>query len=995
MSRENISELIIKLYDELSAPARAAAASIKGLTSDFQRSQNALESWSRQVKRGMADAEKSILKTALAAGALYVAMSGPIKRASELAESMKTLQINTNRSEEGMARLQDRFQGLARSLNMDMKQLSDGANLLPKAIKDNDAALEKALGTVGRFSRAMNSDFAASLRTVRPLMGELKIAAEDLPRAFDLLAKAQRRFNVPVEAIMENLPRMAEEMDSLGMRGTRGLGQALSVISAITERTGDASAAMSAFTRIMEKGFSEKVLKQTGVQAAFIMQDANKRGANPVRAIMEAIAERVQYLPNEGMQKKVLQDIFGPRFAIGARSMIEMLKTIDKTTREVFDSQGEIDKAFKIRMADWTESWRALTNELGVFQDVMGGVLGNALRPYVDMLHSATIWITNFTKAHPGLVGWLAKASIGLTALSLVLSVIRLAFWGGAGIIAAFTGAAVTAGGLIALLPALAAGFVTAAAAFFLFKGSMKAWGYMKDFASGVGNVMGAIFGISSAHAATNNMAVPDAVRHPLSAIQDHTQETVNVITQLDHTIRMRVAPFWYGTAAGRGFGGSSGPGGGGGGGSGGGSGYGGSGSGGGGGGGSGGSGRAGGGTAPGGSGRGGGAGSGSGLGGSTGGAGGAYPVSTYSGPNSNILATIRQRESRGNYSQHGTHSATGAYQFIGSTWRGLTKQSGIGQQYDEAWKAPPEVQDQVAGFYVQDILKRHNNDVSWVPREWFGGPKGYLTPAEQAANPGVTMNGYIKGWMADLGKQKGGEVQQAAGGGGYAGMGGSAADKLMAMTGLHEVRNRDIIRRFLADGGHGMDPATTAWCAAAVGSALHQSGYRDIPGGPGGGDWVPNWQKWGRQVNTAAERVQKDDVFMHWGGSRYSHIGLATGDADPKTGRIKVVEGNTSDEVKQVWVDPRSGMVRRATEREAPIKSAMKGRSLQSSLSGIHAQPYIDDTHLDDAIEKAERLHSLLKMNNPSSFKGNVHNEHSIYRNQNHRLMSAATQGS
>ena len=985
MSRDNVAELIIKLYDELSAPARAAAASIKGLTSDFQRSQNALESWSRQVKRGMADAQASILKTALAAGALYVAMAGPIRRAGELAESLKTLQINTNRSEEGMVKLQERFKGLARSLNMDMKQFADGANLLPKKVKDVDETLEKTLTTVGRFSRAMNTDFAESLRVVKPLMGQLRIEAEDLPRAFDLITKAQRRFGVPVGELMENLPRLAEEMDSLKMRGTRGLGQALSVISAITERTGDASAAMTAFTRVMEKGFSEKVLKSSGINMAMIIKKANESGANPVRAAMQAVAERVQYIPGEEIQKRILQDFFGPRFALGARSMIEMLKTIDKTTREVFDSQGEIDKAFKIRMMDWTESWRALRTELGLFQDVMGGVLGNALRPYVDMLHSATIWITNFTKAHPGLVAWLAKAAIGLTALSLVLGVIRLAFWGGAGIIAAFAGAAVTAGGLIALLPALAAGFASAAAAFFLFRGAMKAWGYLKDFASGVGNVMGAIFGISSAHAATNNMAVPDTVRHPLSAIQDHTQETVNVITQLDHTIRMRIAPFWYGTAAGRGFGGSSGPGGGGGGGGGGyggGSGYGGSGSGG-----------------------GSGTRSGPGGGGSTGSGGAAGGGSGGSGPMDD--ATANRIRSAGNIGS-------------GVKLEGISQSLGtkLADSLEDYQKQTGKKATLTSGFRThaqqEEIWERshHGKDFAAAPPGRSKHESG--NAVDISANDARAMErmGILKkhGLNRPMGERDAVHIQEipgtelAAGGGS-----GSAVASNPSGTNHEKFMQVYDIAKKLGDPYPEVTAAQwaneSAWGTRMTGTnnPFGQTGHSGrtmgTPNDPGGGSKTfvnypsleaaisDHIKKWGGKTRGAANAHEAlMNLQSHGGAPRY-----AQGFNNNWYGYVTALD----DIMAKQGMDPKfaGGQV---SKGGGPIKTAMKGDALKSSLSNIHAKPYVDDTHLDDAIAKAERLHSLMKMNNPSSFHSSgTSNEHSIYRSQNHRLMSSNTQGS
>lgn len=125
--------------------------------------------------------------------------------------------------------------------------------------------------------------------------------------------------------------------------------------------------------------------------------------------------------------------------------------------------------------------------------------------------------------------------------------------------------------------------------------------------------------------------------------------------------------------------------------------------------------------------------------------------ISTVTGTTAQILATIRGKESAGDYTTPnlaGASSATGAYQFTKGTWQGLTQQFGIGTEYAEARFAPPEIQDQVAAKYVEDILRRHNGDVSWVPREWFAGPDGVFSAKEAAANPGQTVEGYVNDWM-------------------------------------------------------------------------------------------------------------------------------------------------------------------------------------------------------------------------------------------------------
>lgn len=143
---------------------------------------------------------------------------------------------------------------------------------------------------------------------------------------------------------------------------------------------------------------------------------------------------------------------------------------------------------------------------------------------------------------------------------------------------------------------------------------------------------------------------------------------------------------------------------------------------------------------------------------------GGQFAQTSIGGTTGQILDTIKARESRGDYSitnksgpgGSAASSASGAYQFIDSTWQSLTKKYGIGTQFDRAMLAPPDIQDAIAAKYVEEILARHNNDVSWVPREWFAGPDGELSEKEQQANRGITVEGYVAEWMREHAKNTG-----------------------------------------------------------------------------------------------------------------------------------------------------------------------------------------------------------------------------------------------
>jgi hypothetical protein len=118
------------------------------------------------------------------------------------------------------------------------------------------------------------------------------------------------------------------------------------------------------------------------------------------------------------------------------------------------------------------------------------------------------------------------------------------------------------------------------------------------------------------------------------------------------------------------------------------------------------------------------------------------------------ILSTIRLRESGGDYTvgqNAGASSASGAYQFLDGTWQTLTRNMGIGQQYTRAKFAPPEIQDEVARRYVQDILRRSGGDIRAVPNEWYtGNIEGRMTERQLAANNGLTSAQYTNRWLND-----------------------------------------------------------------------------------------------------------------------------------------------------------------------------------------------------------------------------------------------------
>lgn len=123
------------------------------------------------------------------------------------------------------------------------------------------------------------------------------------------------------------------------------------------------------------------------------------------------------------------------------------------------------------------------------------------------------------------------------------------------------------------------------------------------------------------------------------------------------------------------------------------------------------------------------------------------------SGTTSQVLSTIKKRESNGNYKAEAKgSSASGAYQFIDSTWQAQAAAAGIGTEYSHAADAPADIQDAVAANYVNSILAKNGNDVSVVPLVWYtGNAQGNMSADAVARNNGLTAASYQANWLDDF----------------------------------------------------------------------------------------------------------------------------------------------------------------------------------------------------------------------------------------------------
>lgn len=131
------------------------------------------------------------------------------------------------------------------------------------------------------------------------------------------------------------------------------------------------------------------------------------------------------------------------------------------------------------------------------------------------------------------------------------------------------------------------------------------------------------------------------------------------------------------------------------------------------------------------------------------------------------IAATIRHLESGDDYTARAPgSSASGAYQFLDSSWAGYGG-------YARAYLAPPAVQDAKAAEHITGILAANNNDPSAVPVVWYighmpapGSAEWDVVPSPGAGNR-LTPREYQQKWMEVYRQKLAGSTEEPSSPGG------------------------------------------------------------------------------------------------------------------------------------------------------------------------------------------------------------------------------------
>lgn len=369
-------------------------------------------------------------------GTLY-ALSQPTMNAANFSRENRLIGNTANMTREEV-------KALGQTIIRESKITNQGANELQKAIGFLVAAgldvktAEASIRTIGRTTTAAGADIEDLSKASFVLIDALKIKPEGLQGALDMLAMAGKEGNVELKDMARQLPVLGASFTALKMGGTEAVATMGAALEIARKGAKDADEAANNMQNFMVKVMSPETLKKAqknfGLDLYAVITKAQKSGANPFEAAMEAIKKATG-----GDQKKIGELFQDMQVQAFLRPMIqnwdEYKRIKNKSQNE---SAGTTDRDFALMMEEDAEKFKAAKIQVDKLSKSLGTALSPAIGVVAEHVGKFAEGLTKLIDANP-------RVAAGVTGVVAGFLVLRTA------LIGARLAAVITRGGFLSL----------------------------------------------------------------------------------------------------------------------------------------------------------------------------------------------------------------------------------------------------------------------------------------------------------------------------------------------------------------------------------------------------------------------------------------------------------------------------------------------------------------------------------------------------------------
>jgi TP901 family phage tail tape measure protein len=357
----------------------------------------------------------------------------PIKKAIDAQEAMVNLGKVTNVVRtEGIGMLRNELEGLTRILPFTFQELTKLATMGARiGMKDED--LKAWTEVAGKMSLVLGMSTEEMGDSIAKLQGAFNLATPDIEHMGDVIDYFGRTSRVESASLIKTMVNMAGAAKQFGL----SVESTAALTTAFAKMGYDAEKAGSIVTQMLPKlglvanqtnKSMTEAAKRIGIIPATLkkmMQD------NPEQALIYAL-EKIKAIPVHE-QAAALNAIFGQRVQAEASQLASRVDIVKDTFAELADKTkiaGSLQRDYATLMGTTKEQMKLFKNSF----EQLGIAIGEVVLPaFTSIIQSVTGFfqkITDFSKEHPKIFGFLIKGTALLMGLAIGSAAARVAFWG-------------------------------------------------------------------------------------------------------------------------------------------------------------------------------------------------------------------------------------------------------------------------------------------------------------------------------------------------------------------------------------------------------------------------------------------------------------------------------------------------------------------------------------------------------------------------------------
>lgn len=417
--------LLIRLIDQVSAPAKKVADSLRGIgrvADEMKRgfgdairrgfSVDNIETATRNAEAALDRARSRLL------GGIGMALTlaAPVVKAGDFQEAFIDFANVAEIPIEQMSDIEARLVAATRETGKNKLELLQILSTYVGKGMDLDQALE-AIRATGRASTATKAEVSDMSNAGFAVMDNLGVSAADLAKAFDVMALSGKEGSFELKDMSRAFPELTAGAAALKMKGVPAVAALAAALQIAMKSAGSADQAannMSNFLGKITSADAVKNFKEMGIDIEKELKNATEKGADPLLTALKLIEKATdggdQFKMNQLFADKQVKDFL--------LALIPNLEEYERIRDKAAGAEGIIDKDWINVTAGFKAQVKALVTEIDNLFSSGGALLPIAqelLASFTDIVKQVNDW----TKANPELTDTIVKSLAALLAVNV------------------------------------------------------------------------------------------------------------------------------------------------------------------------------------------------------------------------------------------------------------------------------------------------------------------------------------------------------------------------------------------------------------------------------------------------------------------------------------------------------------------------------------------------------------------------------------------------